>query len=298
MFPKTKTKTTPLLMAIALSVSSCSSSTDEPKDEPTQSTRDIKVNVLDYSPAPGQFVNTLPEYADGDTQATMARKATESLNDKRLVTLGAWGGSITLKLAEPIINVKGKPDLKILGNAITTSAEPGIIYVMTDTNGDGIPNEEWIEIKPECHDKARLNISVTYSRADATATADNFIPWKSNDGNNGFLNRPPQHATNPMFPSWVKAESITFTGCMLPDNAIYNEVTGQYTLTPYANCADSYPNSDSRAAIDLDDAIDSSGDKINVTHIDFIKIVTGILKCNGALGECSTEVMGVQALNQ
>lgn len=38
--------------------------------------------VYDYCPAPGQFVNTMPEYEDGDTYADMVRKAGECISGK------------------------------------------------------------------------------------------------------------------------------------------------------------------------------------------------------------------------
>ena len=46
--------------------------------------------VFEYRPAPGQFVNKLPEYTTGDTPETMALKAQECLanNEQIMITLG------------------------------------------------------------------------------------------------------------------------------------------------------------------------------------------------------------------
>ena len=54
-------------------------------------------------PAVGQFTNTLPEYEAGDTQEDMNRKALEYLKDNQrsLVTLGGWGGYITVASTIP-----------------------------------------------------------------------------------------------------------------------------------------------------------------------------------------------------
>ena len=35
--------------------------------------------VYDYSPAPGQFLNTMPEYEEGDTKETIRQKAEDLL---------------------------------------------------------------------------------------------------------------------------------------------------------------------------------------------------------------------------
>ena len=46
--------------------------------------------VFDYRPAPGQFVNTMPAYVEGeDTQETMNQKALERIVDGSGITLGA-----------------------------------------------------------------------------------------------------------------------------------------------------------------------------------------------------------------
>ena len=70
-------------------------------------------------PAVGQFTNTLPEYEAGDTQEDMNRKALEYLKDNQrsLVTLGGWGGYITVGFDHTILNVPGKRDFRVLGNA-------------------------------------------------------------------------------------------------------------------------------------------------------------------------------------
>ena len=45
--------------------------------------------VLEYVPAPGQFVNTLPEWVDGDDATTMAEKAYNYMvPDGSMISLG------------------------------------------------------------------------------------------------------------------------------------------------------------------------------------------------------------------
>ncbi len=117
--------------------------------------------VFDYLPAPGQFVNVLPEYKEGDTHADMVKKAQEWLvgEDAWMITLGGWGGYVTIGFDHTILNIPGKRDFRINGNAFGAdygrpgapfggSCEPGIIMVAYDKNKNGIPDDdEWYEIK-------------------------------------------------------------------------------------------------------------------------------------------------------
>lgn len=126
--------------------------------------------VFDYRPAPGQFVNKLPEYARGDTYEDMVRKAGEWIvgEDAFMITLGGWGGYVTFGFDHTIINVEGKRDFRINGNAFGAndnkrpgapfggSCEPGIIMVAYDKNKNGKPDEdEWCEIKGSGNFSAR-----------------------------------------------------------------------------------------------------------------------------------------------
>ena len=49
--------------------------------------------VIDYVPAPGQFVNVLPEWEDGDDSEAVAAKALQYMTEEGYyISLGAWGG--------------------------------------------------------------------------------------------------------------------------------------------------------------------------------------------------------------
>ena len=50
--------------------------------------------VDEYVPAPGQFVNVLPVYKEGDDAASMAKKCTDLVANSKgsNITLGAFGG--------------------------------------------------------------------------------------------------------------------------------------------------------------------------------------------------------------
>ena len=57
--------------------------------------------VYDFVPAPGQFVNVMPEYEEGDDKEAMLNKVVENIcgNDidgasPGMISLGAWGGYV------------------------------------------------------------------------------------------------------------------------------------------------------------------------------------------------------------
>lgn len=78
--------------------------------------------VIDYVPAPGQFVNVLPEWEDGDDSEAMAAKALQYMTGEGYyISLGAWGGYVTVGFERTIVNVPGKRDIYIEGNAFQSS---------------------------------------------------------------------------------------------------------------------------------------------------------------------------------
>ncbi len=266
----------------------------------------LDITVLDYSPAPGQFVNVIPEYEVGDTRETMNAKATESLCNGDLISLGAWGGSVTIKLPQSLQNVEGKADFRIVGNGVYAndasnairigSSEPGIVMVMCDENGDGIDNDTWYELQGNQTINGVANYQVTYYIPTALATDNEYIAWRATNGDSGWLNRTAEHQQD-YFPMWINnIETMTFEGRRLPDNGAFNSIINKFDLACYDGYADSHPNNVMASCLDIDDAIDAMGNSVTLSSIDFIKVYTGVLQANGPLGECSTEVAAVEQI--
>ena len=78
--------------------------------------------IYDFRPAPGQFVNELPEWEPGDTHETMLERVAEAIcgYDRTLtdgttrpvvadgmVSLGAFGGYVVFGFDHPVVNVPG-----------------------------------------------------------------------------------------------------------------------------------------------------------------------------------------------
>lgn len=295
-------------------------------------TSDIK--VLEYCPAPGQFINTLPEYADGDTYEDILTKCEEQLRDGLPVHLGACGGYITLSLGAPIENKRGS-DLRILGNAfysasdpvygsatIGGSIEPGTVWAGVGTSPE---TAEWYELAgSEYYTTERTGVQITYYRPDAEkgdhslpySTYDRYIrfraEWIERDGTErdttGYLMKNSFHQQS-YWPSWSQADELTFRGSRLPNNAVNYGGTGEDPTNPpswilYRYASDSYgyadatPNTDDvYTTFDLDWAVDAEGNPIRLDHADFIRIQTGDNQMCSWLGETSTEVGAITNLH-
>ncbi|MDE6486690.1 MAG: PKD domain-containing protein [Muribaculaceae bacterium] len=300
-----------LITAIALaSLSACNSVEliDIPPTDPTGPTAElIDVEVLDYSPAPGQFVNQLPTWTPGDDADAMRRKAQEALNAGKDITLGAFGGSVTLKLSQPIEN-RAAYDFRIRGNALLTgvgengreygSSEPGIVEVMCDENGNGLPDDTWYELKGiNFSESSPCTITYYYNDAPDETNAE-YIKWSTADGSTGWLPYLKSFHSQPYWPQWMTDyKELSTTARRLPDNGIYNPATARYDLYCYQGYADAYPDSSEKSALDISFAIDADGRFVRLDRIHFLRITTGVLQVNGPLGECSTEVAGVEILN-
>ncbi|MGM9832195.1 MAG: T9SS type A sorting domain-containing protein [Candidatus Limisoma sp.] len=259
--------------------------------------------VVDYSPAPGQFINLLPEWEEGDDAKAMAAKALQAMTvDESIISLGGWGGSVTVGFERTIVNVPGKRDIYIEGNSFSNgtanagSAEPGVVWVAYDINGNGEPDDnEWFEIAGSEYANSRHNYRATYTRPASTSEA---IPWVDNYGGSGAIERLTFHKQD-YWPQWVDASTLTFDGIRLPDNSENQGTESEpyYVLTAFDyGYADNQPNLDDSgnynegAKIDIDWAIDRDGNAVHMPGVDFVRIYTGVNQFNGWIGECSTEV--------
>lgn len=288
--------------------------------------------VFDYLPAPGQFVNELPKYTAGDTHEMMVAKAGRELigEEANMITLGGWGGYVVVGFDHTVVNVPGRRDFRIHGNAFGAAAnprpnapfggscEPGVVMVAYDKNKNGKPDEdEWYEIKGSANFSAEgepwyaaavaanadvrtfRGYEMTYHRPTVETPGTpqghvsiaNYIKWTDNQGQDGFKIKNTYH-TQSYYPQWVKDEKITYKGIRLARNGIEESGSGSYYVL-YGfryGYVDNYPNGHDNSGIDIDWAIDKDGNKVHLPGIDFVKIYNGIDQENGWLGEASTEI--------
>ena len=282
--------------------------------------------VYEYRPAPGQFVNKLPEYELGDTQETMRQKAEECIRgeEKVLISLGGYGGYVVFGFDHTIKNVLGKKDFKIWGNAFYANAnpnpdasqeggscEPGIVMVSHDANGNGLPDDAWYELAGSEYGKSETikNYQLIYHKPDPDKVPTpnmnypflndtTYIRWTDNQSNSGYVYRNTFHSQS-YYPQWLSVDSLVFAGTKLADNYVDESGEGSYYVQ-YAydwGYADNHPNTDDRSNFDIGWAIDSAGNKVHLDGIDFVKVYTGVNQYCGWLGETSTEIMGAEDLH-
>ena len=255
--------------------------------------------VLEYVPAPGQFVNTLPEWEEGDDAKAMAEKAYQYMvPDGSMVSLGVYGGYVVVGFDHTIVNVDEVRDIYIEGNATSGGSEPGVVLVAYDINGNGNPDDnEWFEIKGSEYVNSLMDYVCTYYRPDAP---DADIRWTDNYGNEGHVYKNQFHVQS-YWPQWLSdCETLEFRGSRLPDNGVDESGNGTYYVLSQFDYgyADNAPNLDNgnwneNAKIDIDWAIDVDGNAVKMPGVDFVKIYTGVNQDNGWLGENSTEVCRV-----
>ncbi len=267
--------------------------------------------VFEYRPAPTQYMNTATTaYKEGYQMTDILKAATTSIKDiTSALTLGAFGGYIVVGFDHTVKNVSGNYDFKIYGNSYFSqygtktgkdggAAEPGIVWVSKDMNGNGLPDDEWYELAGSEYGKGTetRNYSITYYRPSPES---GDVKWIDNKGNTGFVYRNIYHTQASYYPAWMPDE-ISFSGTRLADNAV-NEGsdTGQYWVGycyPWGY-ADNYPNNSEYSQFKIDWAVDANGNKVNLSGIDFVKITTAVNQASGWMGEISTEVLGVQDLH-
>ena len=269
--------------------------------------------IIEYKPAPGQFINQ-----DGIGTPEAAQSIIGGLEG--LVSLGGFGGYIIVGFDHTIWNDPENPygvDFTIVGNAISNSSEPGVVMVMRDTNGNGIPDDgEWYELKGGNHDLPTTirNYTITYKNPNSDEAAD--VLWTDNMGNSGVLkniitHRQPYYPLPEIFPDYPQNE-VTFTGTLIgldiiDDDPQYIRIPalkfGYADNNPFTGWSPPFfpdnPNTENILegnggdAFDIDWAIDKDGKSVYLEGIDFIKIHTAVNHNAGWLGEISTEICAV-----
>lgn len=257
--------------------------------------------VIEYLPGPGQFINDPSAgFAGINSMNRACEYAMKRLEDNLFVSLGAWGGYITVKVSQSIFN-SGGYDFSIYGNAFDTSNEPGIVWVMADTNGNGLPDDEWYELKGSYYGREgyRKDYWVTYYRPDAKSG----VRFSNCDGETGTVDWNGKfHSQDYYFPLWVEGDSYTLKGSMLPDRK-YRDAVGQWVNPPFEWGYADNMGSDSKIVVmggkklqqnsfKISDAVDATGAPVNLEFIDFIKVQTAVCGQSDVLGENSTEVCG------
>ena len=221
-----------------------------------------------------------------------------------------WAGCLVVGFDHSIDN-DGDYNIAITGNAFDGSSEPGIVWVMQDENGDGLPNDTWYELRGSEYGKEETlrDYAVTYYRPSAPKMN---VAWSDNRGQSGTIEYLGAfHQQDYYYPAWVAADSYTLRGPCLKSRSYDQSGNGTYWVNPAFDWgyADNFSPVDrltddgnyNAAPADnhfkISNAVTFDGRAADLKYIDFVKIQVAVNQQCGWLGEVSTEVFGVKDFN-
>lgn len=258
--------------------------------------------VYEYTPAPGQFINeTKTGGFDGSqvTPESACLYAEGRMSADNWVSLGGFGGYIVVGFDHSVAN-NDSYDFAVKSNCFTNSSEPGVVWVMQDENGDGLPNDTWYELKGS--ESGAVNTiqdyAITYYRPSAAGMP---VQWVDNKGNNGQIEYLQfYHSQDYYYPLWVDTDSYTLRGTLLESRCYDKSGNGSYWMLPEYDWgyADNYSaidcnrSGDKANNFDISNAVDYAGKVVDLKYIDFVKVQTAVNAQCGWIGENSTEVCG------
>ncbi|MEI6555370.1 MAG: hypothetical protein WCL70_07265 [Paludibacter sp.] len=264
--------------------------------EPVQPSAYI-TQVFDYVYAPGQ-------HALAAKKTDVSNFIGEPSDYKDWLYLGGFGGYVVAGFDHNVVNGSGF-DFEVL-TLKGSSLEPGIVYVMSDTNGDGLPNETWYELKGNLYNNFNLNYWVRYYKAVSDTSN---ITWKDSNNDKGVLKSGSgSKCTSTWWWPNTTTDSITFHGRRLPDPYISTVKNGVQSWIVLSNLftwgyvknlyGTDYDSDLGGNKFEISNAVDTLGKAVYLPHIRFIKVQTAVLQQAGVLNEVSTEVRGAKDLRK
>jgi hypothetical protein len=282
--------------------------------------------VVDFSPAPGQFVNVALYDDPGKALGAPVGGGTANPDNSKLVSLGGFGGSITLKFDHTVLDDPANPfgmDAIVFGNATWVSGNPNrhwaecaVIEISRDVNGNGLPDDPWYLIAgSHITDPVGQFLTQTWDDNIADPTYPPADPSWIPPGRTGVWQTSGYHLPSAVFDVQVLQNP---NGLGATDEGIFGYADFNPVLLlgdldsdnvvddPNINPADFYtvpddpltvgitPGSGGGDAFDIAWAIDpATGQLAHLTGFDFIRITNGENYVAGVFGELSPEIGGV-----
>jgi len=249
-------------------------------------------SLLEYKPAPGQFINT-PSLGSIEAAKNILGKPTDNI-----VSLGGFGGYIILGFDHTVENIPGH-DIEVFANAFEGSSEAGIVMISFDYNANGKADDKWFELASSEYSSANTVANYTITYYNPHNKID--VKWSDSMGNTGLLIH---NDWNPQeyYPLFIaEQESVSFTGRLLEDKTYIDAQTRKIIKPNYSwgyvdNFSDEYIDNMSNT-FDIDWAVDKKGQKVVLPGVDFVKIYTATNHSDKILGESSCEIRGVADIN-
>ena len=269
----------------------------------TSSSKATSNKVYEYRPAAGQFINEPQSGFAAEQSAVAATTYAEGrLAEGKYLSLGAWGGYVVVGFDHSVAN-SGGDDFSIAGNMYEGSSEPGIVWVMQDSNGNGQPDDVWYELRGSEWGKAtyQRGYAITYYRPKY----DNMnVQWRDNRGKSGFISRNSTHTQPSYYPAW-EGQTLTLYGSLLEPNTEVDATTGNQINNAYewgyvdnqGTDSDPATTTSVKTYFKISSAVAADGSAVSLQYIDFVKVQSAINFVAGALGEISTEVLAFEDEN-
>jgi hypothetical protein len=278
--------------------------------------------VLEYAPAPGQFVNHAAYNDPARALGAPVGGGLSAADNSKVVTLGGFGGRITLGFASPIVDhppTSANPsgaDFIVYGNAFFVGGVPGrrfaeaaVVEVSADTNGNGEADDAWYVVRGS-HLPGVPAGTVVARTYDAAALDPAWVP----PGRSGVWTvsgyRLPALfdaavVVNPLGVSSPTEGTFGYADCsptlllgdtdadgLVDDAGMAPEVF--YTRPDDPALSGVSPGSGGGDAVDLAWAVDpATGAPAGLAAVDFVRITTAIDREHALFGEGSAEVSAV-----
>ncbi len=265
--------------------------------------------VLQYKPAPGQFINKAPWGLPESAQSIIG-----GINGS--LSLGAYGGFVVFRFEDAVYNHPDNPygvDFIIFGNPLPHWSEPGIVWVMQDENGNGQPDGTWYQLAGSDYFFSNTihNYDVTYMNPGSDVAED--VPWYDNYGNTGFIktigaHEQPHYPKSDLFPEIDPIEytlsgsriegavDLSYPAMIQSHRRAFGYADNQVRGTAPFHVPDNpYTPEVTNAGgdgFDISWAVDENGNYVDIDKIHFIKVQTGVLANAAWMGEVSTEITG------
>jgi hypothetical protein len=214
-------------------------------------------------------------------------------------SLGAWGGYVTFKYRA--LKNGTNYSFAVTGNPMNSWSEPGIVSVMRDENGNGLPDDTWYELKGSADTQDPSHITrryaVTYIKSADHGTTNEYgqivkrVYWYDAKGRAGIF-----RGGWPV--EWgVTGDWVSYSGTLLDDYGLIATAQVQPKTTFWWGYVDNWgwlETGDWWDCFRISDAIQPDGSPANLPWIDFIKVHTGVFIYGSVFGEISTEIVALR----